>query len=84
VGLSIYRALPPTNSLRIIDKQEKVRLERSPAIAKFQVACEPSTVPGEVALFATIENSPKGVDLSSEAFAQNSVVTVEIRGEQKK
>jgi hypothetical protein len=80
IGLQGFKATPPTNSLRIIDTEQDVLLEESPAVAKFRVACGSATVPGEVVLFATLGNLPSGIDIASHTFDPASQVTIKVGG----
>ena len=63
IGISIsgWRGTPPSSKLRIVDLTKNVRLEVSPAIAIFRVACGSETVPGAVEILAEIENPPPGI-----------------------
>jgi hypothetical protein len=78
ISLSIYSAKPSKNRLWIIDKTQTVFLDRSPGLAKFQVACDSFTEPGQVVLFAAVSKAPKGVDASAGTFAESGRVTVQI------
>jgi hypothetical protein len=80
VSLSGWSGVPPSNKLKIKELAKNVSLEVSPAIAEFRVSCGPATVPGEVVLFAAIDDPPAGVKTADRSVGPETRVTIKIRG----
>ena len=80
ISISGWRGLPPSNKLRIVDQAKNVTLEVSPAMATFRVACGPETVPGEVELFADIDNPPPNLKIDRKIGSPGSRVIIKIKG----
>lgn len=63
IELTLYSAHPAESKLNIRDASQEIPLEESPAVVDFEIACNADTLPGEVALGATISGAPDGVQI---------------------
>lgn len=63
VELALYSAHPGDSKLNIRDASQEIPLADSPAVVDFEISCNADTLPGEIALSATISNTPDGVQI---------------------
>jgi hypothetical protein len=67
VRIAIYAATPPRNRLDLGKEETAVRLEESPAIARFQVSCAVDGIAGEVQVAAQVIRAPRGAEIKKSA-----------------
>ena len=63
VELALYSAHPGESKLNIRDASQEISLADSPAVVDFEISCNADTLPGEIALGATISTAPDGVQI---------------------
>jgi len=63
VGLTLYATHPAESKLNIRDASQGISLAESPAVVDFEISCNADTLPGEIALGATISDAPEGVQI---------------------
>jgi hypothetical protein len=80
VRLSLYSTDPPGNTLAIQELDKRIELQKSPAIAKFEVTCGSGTRSGSVRVAAAIISRPQGVKIED---SPDAVATVNIRKQLK-
>lgn len=76
VELALYSAHPGESKLNIRDASQEISLAESPALVDFEISCNADTLPGEIALGATISAAPDGVQIREPA--REPVVRVSI------
>ena len=67
VELALYETHPAESKLSIRDASQEISLAESPAVAEFEISCNADTLPGEIALGATISGAPDGVQIREPA-----------------
>ena len=67
VELALYERQPAESKLSIRDASQQISLAESPAVVDFEISCNADTLPGEIALGATISGAPDGVQIREPA-----------------
>ena len=67
VELALYSTHPAESKLNIRDASQEISLAESPAVVDFEISCNADTLPGEIALGATISSAPEGVQIRESA-----------------
>jgi hypothetical protein len=67
VELALYSTRPAESKLNIRDASQEIPLNESPAVVDFEISCSADTLPGEIALGATISGAPDGVQIREPA-----------------
>ena len=76
VELALYSTHPAESKLNIRDARQEISLAESPAVVDFEISCNADTLPGEIALGATISDAPEGIQVREPA--QEPIIRVVI------
>jgi hypothetical protein len=67
IELAVYSTHPSESKLNIRNASQEIPLAESPAVVDFEISCNADTLPGEIALGATISGAPEGVQIREPA-----------------
>jgi len=83
VELALYSTHPAESKLSIRDASQEIPLGESPAVVDFEISCSSDTLPGEIALGATVSSTPDGVQIKEPTREPVVRVLIEEPNQQK-
>lgn len=79
ISLYGYSSQPSNDRLDVTGQRQRVQLDTSPAVAHFEVACGPETVPGTVTIGAHIDSVPDGFEVREPNPPEDGIVRLTIK-----
>lgn len=79
IALYGYSSDPTGDRLDLTGQRQRVELDVSPAVAHFEAACGPDTVPGTVTIGAHIDSVPEGFNVQEPNPPEDGIARIRIK-----